>query len=355
MAEKKTAPAESKKAAAAETTQKTPTAKKPATKAAPKKTAAKAPAKKTAPKKTAVKAAPKLTKTAPEKETVTEAAAVEIAATEEAPATEAVATSKAESAAPTAPEKTTRPGKKSPSKSGKAKAEKTLGRGRKYFEAAKLVDRAKAYPVDEAVKLVKETSTTKFDATVEIHFRLGVDPRKAEQNIRGTVKLPAGTGKTLRVLAFVPEAQAAAAKKAGADFVADDDLKKKIADGWAEFDVAVATPDQMVEVAKLGKVLGPKGLMPNPKAGTVSAKPADAIAEVKKGTIEYRLAKDGTVHAGVGKVSFSEVDLIANLKTYYQAIQAAKPTELKGTYVRSVVIASSMGPGIKLSPESLRA
>lgn len=245
--------------------------------------------------------------------------------------------------------------KKAKSTKSSAPKEDRQGRGRKYHEASKLVNREKEYTAAEAAKLVKETSTTKFDATVEIHFKLGVDPRKAEQNIRGTVKLPAGTGKVLRVAAFVPEAQAAAAKKAGADFVVDADLKKKILGGWAEFDVAVATPDQMVEVAKLGKVLGPKGLMPNPKSGTVSAKPEEAIAEVKKGTIEYRVAKDATVHAGIGKVSFSEGDLEANVKTYYQAIVQAKPSDLKGTYIKSVVIASTMGPGIRLQTSSLGA
>ena len=254
----------------------------------------------------------------------------------------------------------TKPAKKTakakPTKSTDIPAgDKLPGHGRKYAAAFKLVDRDAKYDAAEAASLVKQTSTVKFDATVEVHLRLGLNPRKAEENIRGTVKLPAGTGKTLIVMAFVPEAQAAAAKKAGADFVSDVDTKKKIADGWTEFDVAVATPDQMAEVAKLGKVLGPKGLMPNPKAGTVSDKPADAIAEVKKGTIEYRLAKDGTIHAGIGKVSFSDEDLLGNLKAYYQAILAAKPTDLKGIYIKSVTIASTMGPGIRLNPDSLAA
>ncbi len=331
-------------------------AAKPATSTATKKVAKKAVEKKTAKKDDQiVEPATEATTEAVAAADVKEAAAADETAVKEDASESAEITEVPEPVADKAAKKA--PVKKATTTSStkKSDVENTGGRGRKYFEAAKKVDREVQYSVDEAVKLAKETSTVKFDATVEIHLRLGLDPRNAEQNIRGTVKLPAGTGKTLKVLAFVPEAKAAAAKKAGADFIADDDTKKKIADGWSDFDVAVATPDQMTEVAKLGKVLGPKGLMPNPKAGTVSAKPEEAIAEVKKGTIEYRLAKDATIHAGIGKVSFTEADLAANLKAYFQAIMSAKPTDLKGTYVKSVAIASTMGPGIKVSPESLRA
>lgn len=253
-----------------------------------------------------------------------------------------------------------KPKKKAPAKKSSAsKSTAPVGaarhhKGKRYAAALAQVDREKAYPAEEAVALVKSTSQVKFDATVEIHLKLGVDPRKAEQNIRGTVKLPAGTGKVLKVMAFVDEGQFAAAKKAGADFVSDESTLKKLADGWADFDVAVATPAQMPNVAKYGKALGPKGLMPNPKSGTVSDKPEEAIAEVKKGTIEYRVAKDATVHTGIGKVSFSEADLLANLGAYYQAILSAKPSDLKGTYVKSVTLASTMGPGIKVDGDSLR-
>lgn len=248
------------------------------------------------------------------------------------------------------------PAKKASSKKPASKAPVPKGEpkhGKRYKELAAKVEVGKAYPADEAVKLVKETATVKFDATVEIHFKLGLDPRNAEENIRGTVKLPAGTGKQRTVMAFVPEAQHAAVKKAGADFVSDEATLKKLQGGWDEFDVALATPDQMLEVAKLGKVLGPKGLMPNPKAGTVTDKPTEVIGELKKGTIEYRLAKDSTVHAGIGKASFSEADLLTNLKAYFQAISSAKPDGLKGTFVKSVTLASTMGPGIKLDPDSL--
>lgn len=309
------------------------------------------PVKKAAASKAVKKAAKKSAKTAPDAAEKPEEAA-EVAVTKPAgESQESVKETAGEAAKTSKPKAKAKPAK--PVKKTPAPAGPKAGRGKKYLEALALIDREKLYPVDEAVTLVKQTSTTKFDATIEIHLKLGVDPRKAEQNIRGTVRLPAGTGKTLKVLAFVPDAQAAAAQKAGADFVADDAMKKKIAGGWAEFDVAVATPDQMTEVAKLGKVLGPKGLMPNPKAGTVNPKPAEAIAEVKKGTIEYRLAKDSTIHAGIGKMSFSESDLSANLKAYYRAILSDKPSDLKGTYVKSVTIAATMGPGIKLHAESL--
>lgn len=248
-----------------------------------------------------------------------------------------------------APEKSAKP----PKVAGHARPPRRIRHGKRYDEAAKLVEVGKLYPLHEAAKLVKQTSPAKFDGTVEIHIRLGIDPRQAEQGIRGTVKLPAGTGKQRKVLAFVPSAQQAAVKKAGADFVSDEATLKKIKDGWTGFDVTVATPDQMTEVAKLGKTLGPKGLMPNPKTGTVTDKPAEAIGEVKKGTIEFRVAKDATIHAGVGKVSFTEEDIAANVSTYYQAVRAAKPEDAKGTYIKTVTLASTMGPGIKLDPDSI--
>ncbi len=295
-------------------------------------------------------------------DTTTEAKTSEETDTEQ---TDAGAETPAEKAAPKTPTKKPTAKKAPPKASAKSssskpnpKPDKSLianQRGRRYAAALELINREQHYDAAKAVGLVQQTSTTKFDATVEVHMKLGLDPRKAEQNIRGTVKLPAGTGKAVTVLAFVPAAQQAAAKKAGADYVADESTVKKIQGGWTDFDVTVATPDQMGEVAKLGKVLGPKGLMPNPKAGTVSDKPAEAIAEVKKGTIEFRLAKDATVHAGIGKASFSAEDLSGNLAAYYQAVLAAKPDDLKGTYIRSLTIASSMGPGIKVRPDSLRA
>jgi large subunit ribosomal protein L1 len=245
--------------------------------------------------------------------------------------------------------------KKTVSKKSSQSGLKAPLRGKRYAAAAEKVDREKLYNPEEGVALARETATTKFDATIELHLKLGVDPRKAEENIRGTVKLPAGTGKILKVMAFVAEGQHAEAKKAGADFVSDEATLKKLDDGWADFDVAVATPDQMPTVAKFGKALGPKGLMPNPKAGTVTDKPADAIAEVKKGMVEYRVAKDATVHVGIGKASFKSEDLLANVAAYYQAILGAKPSDLKGTYIKSITITSTMGPGIKLDPEALKS
>ena len=228
-------------------------------------------------------------------------------------------------------------------------------RGKRYRAAADQVEDGKQYGLDEAVALVQKTSTTKFDGTVEIHIRLGIDAREAEQSVRGTVQLPAGTGKTLKVMAFVASAKAAAAKKAGADFVSDEDTLKKLKDGWTGFDVAVASPDQMAEVGKLGKVLGPKGLMPNPKSGTVAEDVEGAIKKVKAGSIEFRVAKDATIHAGVGKTSFKAEDLAKNVATYFGAVRDAKPSDAKGTYIRSVTLASTMGPGVRVNPDSITA
>ncbi|MDP4000501.1 MAG: 50S ribosomal protein L1 [bacterium] len=228
-------------------------------------------------------------------------------------------------------------------------------RGKRYRAAAEQVEDGKQYGLDEAVALVQKTSTTKFDGTVEIHIRLGIDAREAEQSVRGTVQLPAGTGKKLKVMAFVASAKAAAAKKAGADFVSDEDTLKKLKDGWTGFDVAVASPDQMAEVGKLGKVLGPKGLMPNPKSGTVAEDVEGAIKKVKAGSIEFRVAKDATIHAGVGKTSFKAEDLAKNVATYFGAVRDAKPSDAKGTYIRSVTLASTMGPGVRVNPDTITA
>lgn len=255
--------------------------------------------------------------------------------------------------------------KKAPAKSAPKKAAaktkapvRTPGepfRGRRYRAAAEQVEEGKRYGLEEAVKLVQQTSTTAFDGTVEMHIRLGIPAREAEQNVRGIAQLPAGTGKSVKVMAFVPSGKAAAAKKAGADFVSDEATLKKLKDGWTGFDVAVATPDQMAEVGKLGKVLGPKGLMPNPKSGTVTEDVEDAIKKVKAGSIEFRVAKDATIHAGVGKASFKAEDLIKNVAAYFQAVRNAKPSDAKGTFIRSVTLASTMGPGVRVNPDTIAA
>lgn len=221
-------------------------------------------------------------------------------------------------------------------------------KGKKFVEAAKLVDRQKAYSVAEAIELVKKTSTVKFDATVEIAFRLGVDPKKADQQIRGAVVLPNGTGKTQRVLVFAKGDKVKEAEAAGADYVGDSDMINKIQQGWFDFDVIVATPDMMAEVGKLGRVLGPKGLMPNPKTGTVTFDVTKAINEIKAGKVEYRVDKAGNIHVGIGKVSFEDNKLAENLQTMVDTMLKAKPAAAKGTYMKNVSIASTMGPGIKL-------
>jgi large subunit ribosomal protein L1 len=248
-----------------------------------------------------------------------------------------------------------KPAAKTPAKKSSAKKAPAISspHGKKYREAAEKIEADKQYSLAEAVELVQQTSTTKFDGTVEIHIRLGIDARQAEQSVRGTVKLPAGSGKDVKILAFVPAAKQADAKKAGADFVSDEATLKKVQDGWTGFDVSVATPDQMAEVGKLGKVLGPKGLMPNPKTGTVTEDVTVAIKSVKAGSIEFKVAKDGTIHAGVGKVSFGTADLTKNITAYYHGVTAAKPDDAKGTFIKSVSLASTMGPGIRLNPESI--
>ncbi len=224
-----------------------------------------------------------------------------------------------------------------------------MKRGKKYVEAAKLIDRAALYTAEDAVALVKKTSTAKFDETVEAHIRTGCDGRHADQQIRGAVVLPHGTGKTVRVLVFAKGAKATEAEAAGADFVGGEELIPKIQnDGWFEFDVVVATPDMMGVVGRLGRVLGPKGLMPNPKAGTVTMDVTKAINDIKAGKIEYRLDKTNIVHVPVGKASFTEEQLADNFKAIMDAIVKAKPSALKGQYIKNITLTATMGPGVKV-------
>lgn len=226
-------------------------------------------------------------------------------------------------------------------------------RGKKYQEAAKLVDRMKAYSIEEAVELAKKTSIAKFDATVEVAFRLGVDPKKADQQIRGAVVLPNGTGKTQKVLVFAKGEKIKEAEAAGADYVGDTEYINKINQGWFDFDVIVATPDMMGEVGKLGRVLGPKGLMPNPKTGTVTFDVAKAVQEIKAGKVEYRVDKAGNIHVPIGKVSFETEKLVENFKAIFEAMLKAKPAAAKGTYMKNVSITTTMGPGIKVDPATV--
>ncbi|NLL75947.1 MAG: 50S ribosomal protein L1 [Clostridiales bacterium] len=222
--------------------------------------------------------------------------------------------------------------------------------GKKYNEAAKQVDRAVQYEPAEAIALVKKTATAKFDETIEVHIRTGCDGRHAEQQIRGAVVLPNGTGKEVKVLVFAKGDKAAEAEAAGADYVGGDELIPKIQnEGWLDFDVVVATPDMMGVVGRLGKVLGPKGLMPNPKAGTVTMDVTKAVNDIKAGKIEYRLDKSNIVHVPVGKASFTEEQLSQNFGALMEAIVKAKPSALKGQYLRSITLSSTMGPGVKVS------
>ena len=224
-------------------------------------------------------------------------------------------------------------------------------KSKKYIEAAKLVDRSVAYSVEEAIELVKKTNFAKFDATVEVAFRLGVDPKKADQQIRGAVVLPHGTGKAVKVLVFAKGDKVDEALAAGADYAGGDELVPKIQnDGWLDFDVVVATPDMMGVVGRLGRVLGPKGLMPNPKAGTVTMDVTKAVNDIKAGKIEYRLDKSNIIHVPIGKASFSEEQLTDNFQTLIDAVIKAKPSAAKGQYLRSVTVASTMGPGVKVNP-----
>ena len=221
--------------------------------------------------------------------------------------------------------------------------------GKKYTDSAKLIDSQKQYDPEEAVSLVKQTAKAKFDETIEISLRMGVDPRHADQQIRGTVVLPHGTGKKLTVLVFAKGPKVQEALDAGADFVGAEDLVAKIQGGWFGFDVCVATPDMMGVVGRLGRVLGPKGLMPNPKTGTVTMDLTKAINDIKAGKVEYRVDKTAIIHCPLGKASFTEEQLGANLRTLMEAVIKAKPASAKGTYIRSAVISSTMGPGIKLN------
>ena len=222
--------------------------------------------------------------------------------------------------------------------------------GKKYIDSAKLIDRQKQYDPEEAVSLVKQTAKAKFDETIEISLRMGVDPRHADQQIRGTVVLPNGTGKKLTVLVFAKGPKVEEAQAAGADFVGAEDMVAKIQGGWFDFDVCVATPDMMGVVGRLGRVLGPKGLMPNPKTGTVTNDLKRAIDDIKAGKVEYRVDKTAIIHCPLGKASFTEQALTENLTTLMEAIIKAKPAAAKGTYIRSAVISSTMGPGIRLNP-----
>jgi large subunit ribosomal protein L1 len=226
--------------------------------------------------------------------------------------------------------------------------------GKKYAEAVKLIDRDATYETKEAIELVKKAASAKFDETVEAAVRLGVDSKKQDQNVRGVVVLPHGTGKTVRVLVFAKGDKVKEAEAAGADYVGDQDLINKIQQGWFEFDVCVATPDMMSEVGKLGRILGGKGLMPNPKAGTVTFDVAKAVQEIKAGKIEYRLDKTGQIHAPIGKVSFSAEQLNENLKALIDALNRAKPASSKGIYLRNITISSTMGPGARLNAANYR-
>ena len=227
--------------------------------------------------------------------------------------------------------------------------------GKKYLEAAKLVDRTQAYEPGEAVELVKQTTVVNFDASIEAHVRLGVDPRHADQMVRGTVVLPHGTGKVVRVAVFAQGDKAQEALRAGADEVGGDDLVKKIEGGWLEFDVALATPDSMGMVGRLGKILGRRGLMPNPKAGTITFDLERAVREVKAGRVEYKVDKAGIIHVPVGKSSFEPGQLVENLATLMDAINRAKPSGAKGQYLRTLTIASTMGPGIRVDVPAVLA
>ncbi|WJY26997.1 MULTISPECIES: 50S ribosomal protein L1 [Sporosarcina] len=226
-------------------------------------------------------------------------------------------------------------------------------RGKKFVEAAKLVDRTAAYDLTEAIELAKKTSTTNFDATVEVAFRLGIDTRKNDQQIRGAVVLPNGTGKTQRVLVFAKGEKLKEAEAAGADYVGDAEYIAKIQQGWFDFDVIVATPDMMGEVGKIGRVLGPKGLMPNPKTGTVTFDVTKAVEEIKAGKVEYRADKAGIIHAPIGKVSFDNEKLTENFNAVFEVIQKAKPAAAKGTYMKSVVVTTTMGPAVKIDTSSV--
>ena len=228
-----------------------------------------------------------------------------------------------------------------------------MKRGKKYVEAAKLIEKTKVYSVDEALDLAIKSSTVKFDASVDVAFRLNIDPRKAEQNIRGAIVLPNGTGKTQKVLVICRGAKQTEAQDAGADYVGEAEIINKIQQGWFDFDVIVATPDMMGQLGKLGRILGPKGLMPNPKTGTVTMDVAKAVKEIKAGKVEYRPDKVGNIQLPIGKVSFGVQKLKENLKTVYDAIMKARPSTIKGGYIKNISVASTMGPGVKVDSDSI--
>ena len=228
-----------------------------------------------------------------------------------------------------------------------------MKKGKKYVEAAAKVEKGHAYTKEEAIKLVKETSTTKFDSSVEIAIRLNLDTKKADQQLRGAIVLPNGTGKSKKVLVLAKGALATAAKEAGADYVGDTDMIDKIAnENWFDFDVIVATPDMMPALGKIGKVLGPKGLMPNPKTGTVTMDVKKAVEDIKKGRVEYRTDSYGNVAAIIGKVSFDDTKLVENMDAFVSVILKAKPSSVKGTYVKNISVSSTMGPGVKIDTNS---
>lgn len=226
--------------------------------------------------------------------------------------------------------------------------------GKRYLEAAKLFDKETLYEPQQAIELVKQAAKAKFDETVEVAVRLGVDPKKQDQNVRGVVVLPHGTGKTKRVLVFAKGDKAKEAEAAGADYVGDQDMINRIQQGWFDFDVCVATPDMMSEVGKLGRILGGKGLMPNPKAGTVTFDVAKAVQEIKAGKIEYRLDKAGQIHAPIGKVSFDTEKLVENLRALIEALNRAKPAAAKGVYLKNIAVSSTMGPSARVNPQAYR-
>jgi len=228
-----------------------------------------------------------------------------------------------------------------------------MKKSKKYVAASSLVEKNKLYSKEEAIKLVKETNTASFDASVEVAMRLNLDTKKADQQLRGAIVLPNGTGKTARVLVIAKGEAAKAAKEAGADYVGDNDMLEKIQkENWFEFDTMIATPDMMPALGKIGRILGPKGLMPNPKTGTVTLDTAKAVSEVKKGRVEYRTDSYGNVHAAIGKVSFGEKELLENLNAFVNLIIKSKPAVVKGTYVKNISVASTMGPGIKIDANS---
>jgi len=229
------------------------------------------------------------------------------------------------------------------------------GKGKSYRARLEKVDRDRRYTLEEGLRLVRETARVKFDETVELAVRLGVDPRQADQNIRGTVLLPHGMGKTVKVLAFAKGEKEKEAQEAGADIIGSDDLVKKISEGWLEFDKAVATPDMMGAVGRIGKILGPRGLMPNPKAGTVTQEIGKAVRELKAGKLEFRVDKAGIVHIPIGKVSFPEEQLVENARAILASLVRAKPASAKGNYIRGVALSATMGPGIKVDPAQLQS